>query len=69
VTDKFTIFAGTANPDLAEAVAGELGSPLGACTVERFPDGEVSVRLDEPVQGEAPASPPGSGRKASTARG
>ena len=63
MTDKFTIFAGTAHPDLAEAVAGELGSPLGACTVERFPDGEVSVRLDEPVRGREvfvvrPTSPP-----------
>ena len=46
----FTIFTGTANPDLATSIAGELGVPLGACAVERFPDGEVSVRLGEPVR-------------------
>ena len=39
------IFAGTANPELAAAIAAELGMPLGSCTVERFPDGETSVQL------------------------
>ena len=59
----FTIFTGTANPDLATSIAGELGVPLGACAVERFPDGEVSVRLGEPVRRRnvfivQPTSPP-----------
>ena len=49
--DEFTIFAGTADPDLAEAVAAGLGVQPGACSVERFPDGEVSVRLEESVRG------------------
>src|SRR5215218_7753249 len=62
-TGDFTIFAGTANAGLAEAVARELGVRLGACAVERFPDGETSVRLDEPVRGREvfvvqPTSPP-----------
>jgi ribose-phosphate pyrophosphokinase len=62
-TGDFTIFAGTANTGLAEAVARELGVRLGACAVERFPDGETSVRLDEPVRGREvfvvqPTSPP-----------
>jgi ribose-phosphate pyrophosphokinase len=47
----FTLFAGTANPALAAAIASELGVRLAACTVERFPDGETVVRLDEPVRG------------------
>jgi ribose-phosphate pyrophosphokinase len=51
MTDEFAIFAGTANPDLAEAIAAGLGVRPGACSVERFPDGEVSVRLDESVRG------------------
>ncbi|MFN7949324.1 MAG: ribose-phosphate pyrophosphokinase [Blastocatellia bacterium] len=51
LTDRFIIFGGTASPDLAAAIAAELGTPLGACAVERFPDGELSVRLDEPVRG------------------
>lgn len=61
--DEFTIFAGTSNPDLAAAVATELGVGLGERTVERFPDGEVAVRLDESVRGREvfvvqPTSPP-----------
>jgi ribose-phosphate pyrophosphokinase len=48
---------------LATSVAVELGARLGACSVERFPDGELSVRLDEPVRGRKvfiiqPTSPP-----------
>src|SRR5438045_6843427 len=63
MTDALTIFAGTANPDLARKVARELGVQLGACQVERFPDGETSVRLYEPVRGREvfivqPTAPP-----------
>lgn len=59
----FTILAGTAHPQLAAAVARELATPLGACRVERFPDGELSVRLEETVRGREvfivqPTSPP-----------
>lgn len=46
-----SIFAGTASAELAAAIARELGVALSACTVERFPDGEVSVHLDESVRG------------------
>lgn len=63
MTDDFVIFAGTANAELAASVARELGVSLGACAVERFPDGETSVRLDEPVRGREvfvvqPTQPP-----------
>lgn len=44
------LFTGTANPELAALIAKELGTRLGACRVERFPDGEISVRLLEPVR-------------------
>jgi ribose-phosphate pyrophosphokinase len=59
----FTILPGTAHPGLAAAVARELGTPLGKCQVERFPDGELSVRLEETVRGREvfiiqPTSPP-----------
>ncbi|HEX8097405.1 MAG TPA: ribose-phosphate pyrophosphokinase [Pyrinomonadaceae bacterium] len=58
-----TLFAGTANQELARGVARELGVDLGECKVERFPDGELSVRLEEPVRGREvfvvqPTSPP-----------
>jgi ribose-phosphate pyrophosphokinase len=61
--DDFTIFAGRANVALATSVAVEMGARLGACSVERFPDGELSVRLDEPVRKRKvfiiqPTSPP-----------
>jgi ribose-phosphate pyrophosphokinase len=57
------VFAGTANPALAAGVARELGLRLGACEVERFPDGELTVRLLEPVRRRAvfvvqPTAPP-----------
>jgi ribose-phosphate pyrophosphokinase len=61
--NDFTIFAGRANVALATSVAVEMGARLGACSVERFPDGELSVRLNEPVRGRKvfivqPTSPP-----------
>jgi ribose-phosphate pyrophosphokinase len=63
MADPFTIFTGTANNRLAASVAREVGVGLGVCAVERFPDGEISVRLDEPVRGREvfilqPTSPP-----------
>ena len=59
----FAIFAGAANPALAAAIAAELGAEVGACLVDRFPDGEVAIRLLEPVRNREiflvqPMSPP-----------
>ncbi len=51
--DPFVLLAGTANPALAQAIAEQLGMPLGKCLTERFPDGEVSVQLLEPVRHKA----------------
>ena len=50
MTRGFAIFAGSANPALATAIADELEVQVGACAVERFPDGEVAVQLLEPVR-------------------
>ena len=63
MSNAFTIFAGTANPALAAAIARELGVQLGACAIDRFPDGEVAVQLLEPVRRKEvflvqPTSPP-----------
>ena len=57
------VFAGSANYALAADVARELGVELGACTIDRFPDGEVSIRIDTSVRGRdvfvvQPTSPP-----------
>ena len=45
-----TVFGGSSNPRLAAAVADDLGLVLGACSVERHPDREIHVELDEPVR-------------------
>ena len=45
------LFSGRANPQLAERIAEYLGTPLGACTITPFPDGEILVKLDEDVRG------------------
>jgi ribose-phosphate pyrophosphokinase len=61
--DRLTLLAGTANAALARSVAGELGCGLGGAEVERFPDGELTVRLTESVRRREvfvvqPTSPP-----------
>ena len=45
------VMTGTANPDLAASIAGELGQALCDTTVRRFADGEIFVRIDENVRG------------------
>lgn len=45
------VFAGTANPDLARAVAAHLGTPLGGLEISRFADGELYVKFEESVRG------------------
>jgi ribose-phosphate pyrophosphokinase len=58
-----TLFAGSANPYLAETLAAKLGSRLGALEIDRFPDGELHVGIQESVRGHdvyliQPLSPP-----------
>jgi ribose-phosphate pyrophosphokinase len=50
VRNDFALFAGNASAKLAASLARELGARLGNCAVERFPDGEVDVRLLESVR-------------------
>jgi ribose-phosphate pyrophosphokinase len=63
MAEDFVLFAGTANPVLAESIAYQLGVPLAARYVERFPDGEVSLHLAASVRRKQvfliqPTSPP-----------
>ena len=51
VYDHLMIFAGSANPQLAAAVAKRLNIPLGGVSVGRFSDGEVMIELLENVRG------------------
>jgi ribose-phosphate pyrophosphokinase len=46
-----TLFTGSANPHLAETLAVELGTGLGALSIDRFPDGELHVEIRESVRG------------------
>ncbi len=45
------LFAGTANPTLAQKVADDLGLTLGQIEVGRFSDGEIKVQILENVRG------------------
>jgi ribose-phosphate pyrophosphokinase len=46
----FMVFTGNANPALAQEMAGHLGIQLGAATVGRFSDGEVTVEINQNVR-------------------
>ncbi|WP_376690481.1 ribose-phosphate diphosphokinase [Wenzhouxiangella sp. EGI_FJ10409] len=45
------VFAGNANPELAQAIAENLGVPMGRANVGQFSDGEVMVEIMENVRG------------------
>ncbi len=49
--ERMRIFAGNANPKLAEAVCRHLNLSLGRCVVDKFSDGEIMVELMENVRG------------------
>ncbi len=51
VPDNLMVFAGNANPKLAQAVADHLNVPLGKAVVSHFSDGEVMVEIQEKVRG------------------
>jgi ribose-phosphate pyrophosphokinase len=48
---KLKVFSGRANIPLAEKIAHCLGDSLGKVTLLNFPDGEISVRIEEDVRG------------------
>ena len=50
--ENLAIFAGNANPDLAQEVARYLGSSIGKALVNTFSDGEVNVEILENVRGQ-----------------
>jgi ribose-phosphate pyrophosphokinase len=49
-TPDFMVFTGNANPELAAEVARDLGINLGAASVGRFSDGEVTVEINQNVR-------------------
>jgi ribose-phosphate pyrophosphokinase len=49
--NRLKVFSGRANIALAEKIARHLGDSLGRITLSNFPDGEISVRIEEDVRG------------------
>ena len=50
--ERFKIFAGNSNPDLAREIAAYLGATLGDAVINRFNNGEVQVMINESVRGK-----------------
>ena len=51
LNDNLKIFSGSSNPGLARAVCKYLDIPLGGVKLERFPDGEKFIKLEDDVRG------------------
>jgi ribose-phosphate pyrophosphokinase len=49
--NQLKVFSGRANIPLAEKIASCLGDTLGRITLTNFPDGEISLRIEEDVRG------------------
>ena len=49
--EHLTILSGRANPDLAREITNYLGISLGQVDVGNFPDGEISVKLNQNIRG------------------
>lgn len=57
------IFGGSAHPVLTGRIAEFVGQPVGQVSVDRFPDGEIFVKIAENIRGQdvfivQPTSPP-----------
>jgi len=49
--EELRVFTGNSNPDLTKAICDYLHIHLGRARIERFPDGERIVRIDDDVRG------------------
>lgn len=52
MANNLMVFAGNANPELAEQIAKHIGIPLGDAKISKFSDGEISVEICENVRGK-----------------
>ncbi|KAF7297918.1 Ribose-phosphate pyrophosphokinase [Mycena chlorophos] len=50
--NSIRILTGNSHPELAQAVAGRLNVPLVPCTVKKFSNGEINVKISESVRDE-----------------
>ncbi len=51
LNENLKIFSGSSNVALASAVCKYLGIPLGGVKIDRFPDGEKVIKLEDDVRG------------------
>ncbi len=51
LNDNLKIFSGSSNPALASEVCKYLGLPVGGSKVDKFPDGEKVIRIEDDVRG------------------
>jgi ribose-phosphate pyrophosphokinase len=49
--DHLTVLSGRAHPSLSVEIAGFLGIDLGKVEITDFPDGEISVQLEQNIRG------------------
>ena len=49
---NLVVFSGSAHPQFAQKVVSHLHIPLGAASVSKFSDGEISVEITENVRGK-----------------
>jgi len=50
--NSIRLLAGNSHPELAQAVAERLGVPLTPCTVKKFSNGEINVKISESIRDE-----------------
>lgn len=51
VNNNISVLSGNSNPRLAEAICKHLGVSVGRAIVDRFPEGEVRVQIQENIRG------------------
>jgi ribose-phosphate pyrophosphokinase len=51
LNDNIKVFSGSSNGPLAKAVCDYLDVPLGGAQIDRFPDGEKIIRVEDDVRG------------------
>lgn len=51
MNDQLKVFSGTANRPLAQRICDYLGIELGKINIGRFPDQEISLKIEEDVRG------------------
>jgi ribose-phosphate pyrophosphokinase len=61
--NSLRVFCGSANPELAQEIATQLGIKLGKSLITQLADGETRIEIDESVRGKdvfivQPTSPP-----------